>query len=95
MVGDVNINVSLHFFFQIPVNIVLSAQNNTLLSDHRICISRLKTDSFFFFLHDPVVLQLCPIKSVEYAWSQKTSQQEQTFFFNAILFFSARLLLIY
>ena len=36
---------------------------------------------------------ICPIKSVEYAWPQKTLQHKQAFFFNALLFFSARLFL--
>ena len=34
-------------------------------------------------------------KSVENAWPQKLFQQEQFFFFNALLFFSARLLLVW
>ena len=52
-----------------------------------------------FFLLGSLALRICPIKSVEYAWPQTAKKNFATrakfFFFNALLFFSARLFLVY
>ena len=79
---------------------------HTILLNWKLTICLFPHDSFVleyagssnqrdFFFQGSLVLRIHPIKSVEYAWLQKLFQQELTFFFNALLFFSACLFLVY